>query len=257
MTSLRNISVRKDLTLLYQLTKASLKLQNENSLLGVLWYILGPLFLFTTLLFVFAYRLGEGVEHYPLYLLIGIVTWNFFATGASRSMVVLSSNASLIKSLPIKLELLVLSAVLYTFITHLLELVLFGVLLYWYAVMPTYILLYFVVLFLGFMFTLGVGLLLSSVYVLMRDIQQVWSVLTRAWWFATPIFYVPFEGGKGMFLSKFNPLYYMVHLPRELLIYSRIPPIGDFIALAGFAFGICIIGYNVFKWSRPLFVERL
>jgi lipopolysaccharide transport system permease protein len=253
----KNIHLRKDLTLLYQLTKTSLKLQNENSLLGILWYILGPLFLFTILLFVFSHRLGGDIEHYPLYLLIGIVTWNFFATGTARCMTAFSSNAALIKSLPIKLEVLVLSAVLYTLITHVLEIILFGAFMYWYNVAPTYILLYCIVLMLGFFFTLGAGFFLSSMYVLLRDVEQIWSVLTRAWWFATPIFYVPTPNGPGMLLSKFNPLYYMVHLPRELLIYHRIPPMNDFIALAAFAGVACIVGYSIFIVSRSHFIERL
>lgn len=247
----------KNITLLYQLTKASIKLQNENSVLGVLWYILGPLFLFTILLFVFANRLGSGVEHYPLYLLIGMITWNFFATGSTRAMTVFSSNAALVKSLPIKLEVLVLSSVLYTFITHMLELILFALFMYWYDVMPTNIILYILVVAMGFVFTLGVGFFLSSIYILLRDVQQMWSVLTRAWWFATPIFYVPTLNGPGAWLSQFNPLYYMVHLPRELLIYHRIPQFSQFVILGAFAFCAFGIGYGIFLYTRPHFIERL
>ena len=251
------LHIRKDLTLLYQLTKANIKLQDENSILGVLWYILGPLFLFAIILFVFSQRLGSNVNHYPLYLLMGIVTWNFFVTGSSRCMTVLSGNAALLKSLPIKIEILLISAVLYTFITHVFELIMFGLFMYWYQVTPGYIALYFIVLFIGFIFTLGVGFFLSSLYVLMRDVEQIWSVLTRAWWFATPIFYVPTPGGRGEYISQFNPLYYMVHLPRELLIYHRIPPISDFAVFTAFALITFVIGYSIFNRNRVHFIERL
>ena len=251
------LQLRKDITLLYQLTKANIKLQNENSVLGILWYILGPLFLFSILLFVFRYRLGENVEHYPLYLLLGIITWNFFVTGASRCMTIFSSNAALIKSLPIKLEVLLLSAVLYTFITHLLELVLFAAFMYWYAVQPMYIALFFVVLLMGFLFTFGVGFFLASLYVLFRDIQQIWSVITRAWWFATPIFYVPTPDGPGVFFSQFNPMYYMIHLSRQLLIYHEIPSLSAFGVFAAFTVLSLVLGYTVFVYMRPFLVERL
>ena len=251
------LQLRKDITLLYQLTKANIKLQNENSILGILWYILGPLFLFSILLFVFRSRLGGDVEHYPLYLLLGIITWNFFITGSSRCMMVFSSNAALIKSLPIKLEILLLSAVLYTFFTHILELILFVAFMYWYAVEPMYIPLFFIVLILGFLFTLGVGFFLSSLYVLFRDIQQIWSVITRAWWFATPIFYVPTPNGPGVFFSQFNPIYYMIHLSRQLLIYHEIPSLSQFGAFTGFTVLSLIFGYTVFVYIRPSLVERL
>jgi ABC-2 type transport system permease protein len=249
--------LRKNLTLLYQLTKVNIKLQYENSYLGILWYVLGPLFLFITLLFVFTHRLGEAVENYPLYLLLGMISWNFFVTGAGRCMKALHGNAELIKSLPIKLEMLILSAVLYTFIAHLFELVLFGAFMYWYNVTPQYIMLYCLVLFISFIFTLGLGFLLSSLYILIRDIEQVWSVFTRAWWFATPIFYTPTSSGPGVFLSQFNPPYYMVHLPRELLIYHRIPPTSQFVAFGTFAVLMFVIGYSTFMYCRPHFIERL
>lgn len=251
------LQLRKDITLLYQLTKANIKLQNENSILGILWYILGPLFLFAILLFVFANRLGEGVDHYPLYLMIGIIAWNFFITASTRCMTTLSSNALLIKALPISLEILIISTVLYTFITHLLELLLFALLMYWYQVMPGHMVLYIFILAIGSIFTMGMGFFLSSIYVLLRDVQQVWSVITRAWWFATPIFYVPTPNGPGVFFSQFNPMYYMVHFPRELLIYDRIPPMHQWIIFIGFAAVTFFIGYATFLHTRPHFVERL
>ena len=109
----------------------------------------------------------------------------------------------------------------------------------------------------GFLFTLGVGFFLASVYVLFRDVQQVWSVLTRAWWFATPIFYVATETGLGAKLSLLNPMYYYIHLSRELLIYQRIPDITFGILFISFAVGSLIIGYSTFRTLRSSFVSLL
>jgi|TARA_Y100000310_G_scaffold274205_2_gene290076 ABC-type polysaccharide/polyol phosphate export permease len=247
----------KDITLLYEVTKSNFKLQNENSILGVVWYLLGPLLLFGIMLFVFSHRLGASIEQYPLYLMMGIIAWNFFATGTGRGMTVITGNAGLIKSLPIRIEILVVAAVLHALITHSIEILIFLGMLFWFGITPTLILLYFLVLFISFLFTFGTGLILATLYVLFRDVQQIWSVLTRAWWFATPIFYTLTETGLGAKVSLFNPLYYSIHLSRELLIYNRIPSMQLFFNFIGFAVTTLCIGYYLFYKLRPRFVALL
>lgn len=249
--------LRSDATLLCQMTKSNFKLQNENSILGVVWYLLGPMLLFGIMLFVFSNRLGQNVEHYPLYLLMGIITWNFFATGAGRSMTAITSNAVLVKSLPIRLEVLIVASVLHALISHSIEIGIFIAMLLWFGILPTLLLLYLFVLLLSFIFTIGVGLLLASVFVIFRDLQQIWSVVTRAWWFATPIFYVPTATGPGAKLSLFNPLYYSIHLSRELLIYQHIPPIHFFVIYAVFAVSALVVGHCMFHALRSYFVPLL
>ena len=209
------------------------------------------------MMFVFSHRLGTNIQHYPLYLLMGIISWNFFATGTGRSMTTITSNADLIKALPIRSEILVVSAVIHALFSHSLEIVVFVGILLWTGITPMLIGIYFFVLLVSFIFTLGVGLFLASVFVFFRDVQQIWSVLTRAWWFATPIFYAPSSTGLGAKLSLFNPIYYHIHLSRELLIYQRIPDIRMFILFIGFALVTLIIGYMIFSKLRPNFVALL
>jgi len=248
---------RRDLNFLYETTKANFKLQNENSYLGVIWYLLGPLLLFGILLFVFSKRLGVNVEHYPLYLLFGLISWNFFATATNRSMTVFLRNAGLLKALPIRLDLLVASSVIHAFISHVFEIALFmGIALY-LGVVPTHILLYIVVLIHAVIFSLGVSFFLSSIYVFLRDIEQVWSVLTRAWWFATPIFYALTSNGPGSKVSLFNPLYYIIHMSRELLIYGRIPGAGLWMGLFAFTFVSVAVGYCCFTRLKVHFIDRI
>lgn len=250
-------SLRKDLTLLYEVTKAHCKMQNENSYLGVLWYLLGPVLLFGIMLFVFSQRLGVGIEQYPLYLLMGIITWNFFATGTNRAMTSITSNAALVKALPIRLDVLVISAVLHALISHSIEIVLFFLLMLWYGVVPTMIVPFLAMLLLTFLFTLGVGMLLAALYVFIRDLSQIWSVLTRAWWFATPIFYAPAPTGPGHVISLFNPMYYCIHLSRETLVYQRMPEPSLLLGFIAFSFGFLILGYTVFYSLRSRFISLL
>lgn len=239
------------------MTKSSMKLQNESSYLGIMWYLFGPLLLFGILLFVFRNRLGSDIAHYPLYLLLGLISWNFFATGSGRSMTVFFQNAHVLRALPIPFELFVFSSVTHAFLSHLLELLLFTAVALFYGVVPSNIPLLLLVLFLSFVFTTGVGFFLATVYVFLRDVDQIWSVVTRAWWFATPIFYAPTPTGLGRFLSLFNPLYYVIHLLREVTIYDRVPPLWMFAALVGFATAALLIGYGTFRILRYRIMDLL
>ena len=72
--------LKKFIELSFALAKAQFKLRNEGSYLGIFWYILNPIFIFSLLLLIFSTRVGQGIPHYPLYLLLGIIMFNFFQT---------------------------------------------------------------------------------------------------------------------------------------------------------------------------------
>lgn len=248
---------KNHLNFLYETTKANFKLQTENSYLGVVWYLLGPLLLFGILLLVFSHRLGAKVEHYPLYLLMGIISWNFFATGTGKSMTVFLRNAPLLKALPIRRDLLVVSSVLHALLSHVFEILLFVTLAFFFGVVPSFIPLYMAVLAQSVLFTLGVSFFLSSVFIYLRDIEQIWSVILRAWWFATPIFYTLTPTGPGSKVSLLNPLYYIIHMSRELVIYGRVPPTALWIGLASLTLMSLVIGYSTFTLLHKRFTDHL
>ncbi|MCA9370692.1 MAG: ABC transporter permease [Candidatus Peregrinibacteria bacterium] len=242
---------------LYQLTKANFKLQNENSYLGILWYLLGPVLMFGILLYVFGGRLGSSIEQYPLYLLMGIINWNFFSAGTGRSMATIVRNAGLIKALPIPLPLLIVSSVCHALLSHMFELALFMGAMFYFGVTPSLIVPYCIVLMLSSMFTIGVGFLLSAGYVFIRDLGEIWAIITRAWWFATPICYALSPTGPGMYISKFNPMFYSIYLSRETLIYGRMPTLDFFLIFAAIAVGTLVIGFSVFRLLRHSFIDHL
>ena len=257
LSSLKRL--RRQANFVYEMTKTSIKLQNEHSYLGLFWYLLGPALLFSILLFVFSGRLGLSIERYPLYLLLGIISWDFFSAATGRAMGVFVQNAGIIKALPVPLNMLVISTVMHSLLSHAAELALFVAVAAYFDVIPhlLFIVLFLPVLLLGFLFALGMSFAVASLYVFMRDLNQIWSVLTRAWWFATPIFYAPTATGLGAKVSLWNPLYYIMHISRELLIYERIPAFWLYQNLTLFACGSLVVGYAMFHHFRPRFAEYL
>lgn len=248
-------SVRQSINILYQTTKASFKIRNAGSFLGICWYLLGPILTFIILLLVFSHRLGADIEHYPLYLLSGIVIWNFFSTGTSRSLTSVFAQAGLIKSIPVRRELLVLSTVLDVLISHLFEIVVLLAIAAYYGVLSITILFLPIALLLNFVFTLGVSYALSALMFVFRDLGQIWSIVTKVWWFATPIIYALYEGGKGEKISMFNPMFHVLDVSRDVLIYGSVPDLKSLLILSAFSITALFIGILIFRKLYPHFAE--
>jgi len=249
--------MKQSLNILYQTTKASFKIRNASSYLGFCWYLLGPILTFIILLSVFSHRLGADIEHYPLYLLSGIVIWNFFSTGTSRSLTCVFGQAGLIKSLPVRRELLVLSTVLDVLVSHLFEIVVLLAIASYYGVLSITVLFLPVALILNFLFTLGVSYALSALMFVFRDLGQIWSIVTKVWWFATPIFYALYEGGKGEKVSMFNPMFHILDISRDVLIYGTVPDLKSLLILFAFSSVSLLVGILIFRKLYPHFAEHV
>jgi ABC-2 type transport system permease protein len=240
-----------------QLAKAGFKMRNEGSYLGILWYLLNPLLLFVLLVAVFSTRLGQDIPNYPLYLLLGIIMFNFFQQATIESTRVINDHRWSIKSINFQREALVGSVVLKALFSHAFEMVLFLLLLIIFKVSPMGMLFYPFILFLLAIFSLGVSFLLSSLTAYFADLENIWFFASRVLWLATPIFYAVEKQSPFFVINLFNPLYYFITAARELLLSGQIP---EFWVTAGallfplFALGAGLAIYNKLK-SR--FAEML
>ena len=169
----------------WQLGIADFKLRNEDSYLGNLWYFLNPLLLFLLLFLVFFDRLGQNISSYPAYLLMGIIIFNFFlrVTTESTSTIL---NSGFIKSINFPRETLIISLVLKHIFSHIFEVIVFFIILFFFNV-PIYgILLYFLILIFLSLFVYGLSLLLSSLTIYFLDLRDIWIYFSTLLWFATP-----------------------------------------------------------------------
>lgn len=208
--------------LLRQLVKTDFKLRYQGSLLGYAWSLLRPLFMFAILYVVFTkfLRVGEGVPHYPVYLLLGIVLWNYFVEITSGSVAAVVSNGDLIRKLNFPKYIIVLSTCAAAVINLLLNGVVIAVFMVFSGVdmspdAPLVILLLLELTVLA----LGIGFLLSALYVRYRDISYIWEVIVQAAFYATPILYpltiVPLLAQKYLIL---NPVAQIIQDARHLLV---------------------------------------
>jgi len=190
--NISNILSRKNRILLAELVRTDFKLRYQASALGYVWSVLNPLLLFTILYLVFDkfLGLGRGIEHYPVYLLTGIVLWRFFTEATNNGLKVIVSRGSLIRKINFPKYILVLSGTVSSLINlgiNLLVVLVFilvnQVEISWGALMiiPLIVELY--------IFALALAFLLAAVNVKLRDVGYIWDVLLQAMFYAIPIIY--------------------------------------------------------------------
>ena len=251
------------------------KLRYAGSVFGYAWSIAKPLMLFGVLYVIFhkMLRFGEGVPRFPEALLLGIVLWTFFAETTMGSVIVLVQRADMLRkvsfpniALPVAVAATASFALFFNLATVLVMLVALGV-------TPTWHWLLFPLLAAElFLVTLGVGLILSSMYVTMRDVGQLWDVLVQLLFYATPILYplsllstdtVPVLGVTWAELSMMNPMAQIIEQSRRILVYGESGGIGDLLpgALVAVPYALAAIiligGLLLFRRASVQMVEAL
>ncbi|MDB5164327.1 MAG: Transport permease protein [Candidatus Saccharibacteria bacterium] len=209
--------------LLAELVRTDFKLRYQNSVLGYAWSLLRPLLLFIILYVVFVkfLKLGSGISHYPVYLLLGIVIWNFFLEMTVQSLGSIVGRGDLIRKIRIPRWIIVVSSSLSALINFLLNLVVVGIFLVinHVAIQPSSALLFLILLEL-YVFALGLSFFLSALFVRFRDVNYIWEVILQGGFYITPILY-PLSRITNLSLQKLimiNPFAQIVQDARYVLI---------------------------------------
>lgn len=208
--------------LLREFTLAHLKVKDQSAVFGLLWSLLNPLIMLSVMYFFFRYRVGRGIDNYPIYLLIGIVHYTHFSNATGAAMSVLESRRELAQSTVFPKEILVLSMVLSRSIDLLVSVALYGLLAVFTGVAITSSLLLLpLALIAQILLVTWVSLLLASAYGFVRDTRHIWSVVLRLLLFTTPIFYAPEFLGEGLVRKigvDLNPLAQIITLGRSAVL---------------------------------------
>ena len=255
--------------LLYNLVVRDLKVRYKNSVLGVAWSLLNPLFMALVFTVVFTVMQPSNIERFPVFVLCGLLPWNFFLssiTGATGSIV---NNAHLVKKVYFPREVLPLSIVLSNMVNFLLALiVLFGMLAVFRARLTVWVLYLPLLIFIQIIFSSGMALFLSTVNVFYRDTKHIIDVLMLAWFFITPVFWdhtiLP---EKAVFLGItlpvqrltfiLNPMASLISAYRDILYFGRKI---DFYFLSRTiitAVIFLVIGYWIFVRYSKVFGEEV
>jgi ABC-2 type transport system permease protein len=249
---------------------AEFKLKYTGSALGYAWSVLKPLALFTLLYLVFGrvFNLNELSPYYAVSLLVGIVLFTFFADATMLALISIVVRDSLIRKIAFPRIIIPASATLTAGMTLLINCTVVAAFLAYKHLTPQldWILIPLLLLEL-FGFTLGVALLLSALFVRLRDLQQVWELALQLFFYASPIVYpigfLPPWAQKLVFLNPFSQvlqdiralLFYPDVAANQITAASAFGGLGRLVPI-GIAIATLIVGYLFFRRQEPWFAER-
>ena len=253
--------------ILREMVSTDFKVRYQNSVLGYMWSLLKPLFLFAILYFVFTYiiPLGKGVEHYPVYLLTGVILWNFFTEATTQGALSVVMKGDLIRKISIPRYLVVITSACSALINLGLSLIVIFIFALLNGITPSFSWFLLIPLIIElFIFALGISFFLSALFVKFRDVSYIWEIVLQAGFYATPIIYplmsVPAYLHKWFFI---NPVAQIIQDARYVLVTKTSVTIWSTVhsaaVLIPFAIVIAalIVGSLYFKRHSKYFAEDI
>ncbi len=245
--------------LIKNLVISDLKTRYSGSVLGFAWSMLNPLLMMLILYLVFNNVFRSTQEHFALYLLVGIMSWRFFANGTTSAMFSIVGKSSLVTKIYIPREILTLSAVVSALISSFLEfLVLIPLLIIFGATLYPTIVMFPVLHILFFLIVYGVALALASLYVYYRDLNQIWELVLQVGFFMSPIVYpassIP---EKYRLYYMLNPITRLIEMYRGALLHGNMPGLMDLSLVILFGVVLFIFGSGLFGKLSRRFAEEV
>lgn len=253
------VAIQKYQFLIKQLVSRDFKAKYKRSILGVFWSFLNPLLTMIVQYVVFSNLFRFDIPYYPVYLISGIIVFNYFSEACGMALTSIIGNATLITKVYVPKYIYPLTRILSSLVNLLISMIPMFMVVLISGLRPTkaYLLIPFILVCLA-MFCLGLGMLLSAAMVFFRDIQFLWGVLTMIWMYLTPIFYpesiLPDEVA---WVLKINPLYYFINFLRSCVIDGVSPEPVVYVQCFLIALGVLAVGAWVFKKSQDKFVLYL
>ena len=232
-----------------ELVKRDFTKKYKRTMLGMAWSILSPLMTLLIMWIVFSNFFGGNMKHYAVYLFAGQLVFGYFTDSTNLSMSALVNNAGIFTKVNVPKYLFLLSQNVSSLINFGLTLLLFfgfaaldGVTFTWKFLCLLYPIACLVT------FNIGMGMILSALYVFFRDMQYLWGVITQLLMWMSAIFYT-IEGFsykvQMMFLA--NPIYLYIRYFRKIVLDGVIPSPGFHLLAAAYALAALAIGTFVYR----------
>lgn len=247
--------------LIYQLFKRDFLGIYKQSFIGILWAFVIPLISVGTFIMLNRsgiFNLGKIDVPYPIFAVLGMAIWQLFSSGLIASSNSLVKAGSMIVKINFSKKSLVIASTGQSLVSFLIQFILAGILFLFYGYSPNAAICLFPILILPvFILTLGLGFILSILNGILRDIGNIISIFMTFFMFLTPILYPKPATGILATITKYNPLFYLVSVPRDLILtgYSKEwPGFWVSVIISFFVFIICLF---VFHMTETRVTERI
>lgn len=245
--------------LISQLLRRDIVTRYKRSFLGIGWTMLNPLGTMIVLSIAFS-QVFKMTEGYPAYVLSGLMAWNFFSQTTYASMVNLVWGGGLLKRIYMPRTSFALAAIGTGVVNTLLTIIpMIIVMLVLRVPVKLTILFTPIPLMLLALFSLGFGLILSTLAVYFPDVAEMYQIVLTAWMYLTPVIYPEEILPENIFfiISTFNPMYSLMKLFRIPIYYGRLPTFEEFLLPTLIAFVVFIIGWLFFTYRSDEFAYKI
>ena len=239
-----------------ELVKRDFKQKYKRTVLGMVWSALSPLCYFLILKFVFTYFFSRSIPHYTTYLFIGIMVNSFYSESTNSGMFSLLANGSILSKINVPKYIFLLSknvSCLINFGVTFLIFIIFALVDH-IPFHPTMFLMIYPTICL-IVFNIGVGLILSALFVFFRDIQYIYTVFQQLLFYLSAIFYpadaLPHKVARWFVL---NPIFDYIDYFRTVTLDGVVPTLSAHLYCAGFAILALLVGMLVYKINNYKFV---
>lgn len=253
--------LNKSRWLIFQLFKKDFVALYKQSFIGVLWAVLLPLVAVGTFIVLSGagvFNVGALSVPYPIYAILGTALWGLFSTGLVASSNSIVAAGPMITKINFSKKSLVIASMGQALLAFFIQLCLVLALLVYYQVTPSPAILLIPLLIVPVvLFTLGLGFVLSLVNGIVRDVANMVSVVVTFLLFLTPVLYAKPTTGVLAALTSYNILYYLVSVPRDLILYGTSDYLKGFLLSSAVAFFVFLLFLAVFHLTETRVAERV
>lgn len=251
--------INQYLFVLHELVGREIKRKYARSKLGIIWSVLSPLLSMAVISLVFSTMFKKTITNFPIYYLTGIIFWQLFTGATNSAMTAIMDNKVLLVKLKLPKQLFPLSRIFTSLINFGYSMVAYIVMLALFQIRPSITMVVFplIVIFL-LLFSMGIGYILSIVYVFFADIKYLYSILLTLWMYLTALFY-PVESLSEMMrkIVGCNPVYICILAARECVMYGQWPKINLWFQMIFWGLGLFMLGLLVFKRNENRIMQKL
>ena len=242
-----------------ELVKREFKKKYKGTVLGMIWSLLSPLLTLLVMRVIFGGFFGNGVENYTTYLFCGNLVFSYFNESCSQGMLSLRNNADIFTKIKLPKYLFLLAKNVQTLLNFALTLGVFllfcgldGVVFTWKFLLLIYPVLCLLLL------NIGLGLILSALFVFFRDMQYLWTVFAQLLMYASAIFYTT-DGFSPTLqaLLHGNPVYLCITYFRQIVLYGTVPALWFHLLMLGFGLLSVGLGWLIYKKNNHRFLYYL
>ena len=239
-----------------ELVKRDFKAKYKRTVLGMVWSVLSPLLMLTVMAIIFGNFFGRNIEHYVIYLFSGQVIFNYFTEATTEGMQALVSNSSIFTKINVPKYLFLFSKNVSALINFGIILVIYfgfvaieGISFTWQFLLLVYPVICLIIM------NLGIGLILSALYIFFKDIQYLYRLFTQVVMYGSAIFYsidiLP-QHLQAVFYC--NPIFVCITYFRSIVLYNTVPDLHMHLLLAGYAVALFAMGCWIYKKNNYKFL---